>query len=78
MIEPEDIIPFDDSEDSDKEDQMSQQDVHSNGLDEERIPPPDSEDPATDLLKQAMDASEASFTLNTDDALKKADDKKGK
>jgi hypothetical protein len=76
MIEPEDKIPLDDSEDSDKEDQMSQQDVHSNGLEEERIPVPDSDDPATDLLRQAMDASEASYTLNTDDAPKKGDDKK--
>ncbi len=78
MIEPEDIIPLDDSEDSDKEDQMSQQDIHSNGLDEERIPPPDSDEPATDLLKQAIDASESSYTLNLDEAPKKADDKKGK
>lgn len=77
MIEPEDIIPLDDSEDSDKEDQMSQQDVHSNGLDEERIPPPESDEPATDLLKQAIDASESSYTLNLDDTPKKTGDKKG-
>lgn len=78
MIEPEDIIPLDDSEESDKEDQMSQQDVHSNGLDEERIPPAESDEPATDLLKQAFDASESAYTLNLDDApAKKEDNKKG-
>lgn len=66
MINPEDQIPLDDTEDSDKEDQMSQQDVHSNGLDEERIPAPENDQPAVDLLQQASDASEPSFTLNVD------------
>jgi hypothetical protein len=66
MITPDDIIPLDDAEDSDKEDQMSQQDIHSNGLDEERTPAVESDQPATDLLKQALDASESSFTLDVD------------
>jgi hypothetical protein len=76
MINPEDQIPLDDAEDSDKDDQMSQQDIHSNGLDEEDIPPADSNDPATDLLQQASDAAESSYTLHYDDAPKKDENKK--
>ena len=64
MINPDDIIPLDDAEDSDKEDQMSQQDIHSNGLDEERVPTAESDQPTTDMLQQASDASEPSFTLD--------------
>lgn len=71
MINPEDQIPLDDSEGSDKDDQLSQQDIHSNGLDEERIPPADSDQPAIDMLQQAMDAAEPSYTLNLDDEPKK-------
>ena len=67
MINPDDIIPLDDSDDSDKEDQMSQQDIHSNGLEEERIPQAESDQPAIDLLQQASDASEPSFTLDLDE-----------
>ncbi|HZX57168.1 MAG TPA: hypothetical protein VFE54_00525 [Mucilaginibacter sp.] len=66
MITPDDKIPLDDTNDSDKEDQMSQQDIHSNGLDEERIPAAESDQPAIDLLQQASDASEPSFTLDLD------------
>ena len=61
MINPEEQIPLDDLENGDKNDQVSQQDIHSNGLDEERIPPPESNDPATDLLQQASRASESSY-----------------
>ncbi len=66
MISPNDKIPLDDTDDSDKEDQMSQQDIHSNGLEEERIPAAESDQPAIDLLQQASDASEPSFTLDLD------------
>jgi hypothetical protein len=66
MISPDDMIPLDDAEDSDKEDQMSQQDIHSNGLEEERTPAAENNPPAIDLLQQALDASEASFTLDAD------------
>jgi hypothetical protein len=66
MIIPDNKVPLDDSENSDKEDQMSQQDIHSNGLDEERIPPRTRDQPNTDHLQQASDASEASFTLDVD------------
>ena len=69
MIDPDDIIPLDDSDDSDKEDQMSQQDIHSNGLEEERIPQAESDQPAIDLLQQASDAAEASFTLDLDKSI---------
>ena len=34
MIHPDDRVPQDDAEDEDKDDQMSQQDIHSNGFDE--------------------------------------------
>jgi len=76
MKDPKDEVPFDDSDDLDKEDQMSQQDKHATGID------PDPEDfredkhPDTDLLKQSFDASEASYTLNTDDAPKSKGQKK--
>ncbi len=66
MIKPEDIIPLDDSEDSDKGDQMSQEDIHSNGLEEERTPAAESNVPATDLLQLAIDASEPAYTLKLD------------
>jgi hypothetical protein len=69
MINPDDEIPLDDAEDSDKEDQMSQQDIHSNGLEEERIPRAESDQPETDLLRQALDASEPSFTLDLDKSI---------
>lgn len=65
MIIP-DKIPVDDSENSDAGDQQSQQDIHSNGVDEQfDANAPDSA-AATDLLQQASDASEASFTLDAD------------
>lgn len=74
MIDPENEIPLDDAEDSDKADQLSQQDIHSNGFDENFHPTEDGT-PNTDLLKQASDASEASYTLDTDKGFApKADD----
>jgi len=68
MIIPEDKIPLDDSFDDDAEDQQSQQDIHSNGLDEENELDPallDEADP--DKLTQAYDAAESSYTLDFDD-----------
>ena len=61
MINPEDQMPLDDQEGADKDDQQSQQDIHSNGLDEENIVPPESQDPAIDLLNQAYRASESAY-----------------
>jgi hypothetical protein len=66
MIIPDNKIPVDDSEDSDAEDQQSQQDIHSNGLDEQFDSSAEESAPAIDLLQQASDASEASFTLDVD------------
>jgi hypothetical protein len=60
MINPNDELPPDDSDDSDTADQQSQQDVHSNGLDET---PVDENTTDTDLLKQSYDAAEAAYTL---------------
>jgi len=37
MINPEDQIPPDDTFDDDAEDQQSQQDIHSNGFDDEDL-----------------------------------------
>lgn len=65
MITPEDKIPFDDAQNDEADDQQSQKDIHSNGLDEEQDPPKDIE-PETDLLNQAIDASESAYTLEPD------------
>jgi hypothetical protein len=61
MINPEDQIPLDDQEGADKENQQSQQDIHSNGLDEENIPRAESQEPPTDLLNQAYRASDSAY-----------------
>jgi hypothetical protein len=63
MITPDHQIPPDDSETEDEE-QLSQQDIHSNGFDEEA--PAEDED-ETDALNQAYDASEPSYTLGVDE-----------
>jgi hypothetical protein len=69
MIIPGDEIPLDDSYDNDPEDQQSQEDIHSNGFDEEDEPNytdiDNDADPA--ILKQAYDAAESSYTLDFDD-----------
>ena len=67
MITPDNKIPLDDAENSDKDDQMSQQDIHSNGLDEENEPVEDDGSTDADRLRQASDASEPSYTLDVDD-----------
>ena len=77
MIIP-DKIPVDDSENSDANDQQSQQDIHSNGVDEQfDANAPDSA-PPIDLLQQASDASEASFTLDVDRGVTPKEDAKNK
>jgi len=65
MINPEDQIPPDDTFDDDAEDQQSQQDIHSNGFDDEDLEIDEDADPAD--LEQAYDAAEPSYTLNLDD-----------
>lgn len=66
MINPEDQIPFDDQEfaDKDEQEQASQTDIHSNGLEEERTPRENNNDANPDALKQAYLAAESSFTLD--------------
>ncbi|ALL05394.1 hypothetical protein AQ505_07765 [Pedobacter sp. PACM 27299] len=65
---PEDNVPLDDALNSEVDDQQSQKDIHSNGFDENFDQPTEQEieQPPIDLLKQAFDASEASFTLDVD------------
>ena len=66
MINPDNKIPVDDAEGADAADQQSQQDVHSNGLNEEFDSATEESAPSIDLLRQASDASEAAFTLDAD------------
>jgi len=63
MINPEGQLPFDDQESADKDDQISQQDVHSNGLEEERTPGAVEQDANPDALSQAYRASESAYLL---------------
>ncbi len=71
MITPEDKLPADDSQTEEAQDQQSQKDIHSNGLDTTTSESGD-EQPNTDMLRQAYDASEPSYTLNIDDEEKGA------
>lgn len=75
MITPDDKLPLDDSMGQDSDEQQSQQDVHSNGLSDEfvlnQLKEDDEDDdgiemPESDLLEQASDSSEPSFTLDVD------------
>ena len=63
MINPEDQIPFDDQESADKDDQVSQQDIHSNGLEEERTPSGIEQNANPDALSQAYRAAESAYLL---------------
>jgi hypothetical protein len=75
MITPDNQIPLDDSESSEADDQQSQQDIHSNGLDDAPEPGDTVEnDSEPDKLQQAYDASESSYTLNLGDEKKPAKD----
>ncbi len=67
MITPDNRIPLDDSDDQDARDQPSQQDIHSNGFDDEVSY--EEEDNTADIegLEQASDAADPSFTLGLDD-----------
>lgn len=66
MITPDNQVPLDDSENSDSEDQQSQQDIHSNGLDDTSEPDDTGNFADPDKLTQAYDASEPAYTLNLD------------
>lgn len=79
-INPEDNIPLDDAVNSESEDQQSQKDIHSNGFDENFDLPEGNEQPNTQILKQAFDASESAYTLNADRGIapKKGQEEKDK
>jgi hypothetical protein len=64
MIAPDDRLPLDDSE-NEEDEQLSQQDIHSNGFDDDVEYEDNNAD--IDALDQAYDASEPSYTLNLDD-----------
>jgi hypothetical protein len=64
MITPANHVPPDDSETEDDE-QLSQQDIHSNGFEDDIDLAGD--DDETDALNQAYDASEPSYTLDSDE-----------
>lgn len=67
MINPVDNNPFDQDEEAD--DQRSQQDVQSDGIDD--VPASEEDETASEIdnLSQADRASEASFTLNVDQGI---------
>jgi hypothetical protein len=60
MIYPEDELPPDDTDGEDTADQQSQEDIHSNGLDET---PAVNNTTDADILKQSYDAAESAYTL---------------
>ncbi|WP_428329071.1 hypothetical protein [Mucilaginibacter sp.] len=74
MITPDNQIPTDDSENSESDDQQSQKDIHSNGLDDFEEDEIVDESVDTNKLKQAYDAAEAAFTLNLGDDGDSSDD----
>ncbi|RBQ07837.1 hypothetical protein [Pedobacter miscanthi] len=61
MNRHEEPLPFDDQQDADQEDQQSQQDIHSNGLDAQNIAPQESKSQPIDLLNQAYRAAESAY-----------------
>lgn len=67
MITPDDRVPQDDLQGEDKDDQMSQEDIHSNGFDEADRPLDDDNVDESDALAQAYKSSESAFTLDFDD-----------
>jgi hypothetical protein len=75
MTNPEDEVPFDDSDDLDKEDQMSQQDIHATGVDPDPAELEEGKNADPDLLRQSFDAAESAYTLKIDDASQKKDKK---
>jgi len=67
MIIPDDRVPQDDLQGEEKDDQMSQEDVHSNGFDEYEEPLDDDNKDESDALAQAYKAADSAFTLDFDD-----------
>lgn len=64
MINPDEKLPVDDSSNNEADDQQSQKDIHSNGLEEKIV---EEKHTNKDLLNEAYRASESSYTLNIDD-----------
>lgn len=73
---PEDHIPLDDALNSEADDQQSQKDIHSNGFDEDFGDDQAAQEPDTDLLKQAFNASESAYTLDADKGIAPDQDRK--
>jgi len=68
MRNPEDNQEVDDAQNSEAEDQQSQKDIHSNGYD---ITPEilQNRQEDIDMLNQAYEASESSYTLGEEDGV---------
>jgi hypothetical protein len=76
MITPDERVPQDDLQGEEKDDQMSQEDIHSNGFDEYEQPLDEDEGEVdeSDALRQAYKAADSSFTLDADDDADKDDE----
>lgn len=72
MINPDDDLLPDDSETEDDE-QLSQQDIHSNGFDDDELISENTQD-ESDALARAYEASESSYELNFDEEEEDKDD----
>lgn len=71
MINPDENLPVDDSSSNEADDQQSQKDIHSNGLEEKIV---EEKHASKDLLNKAYRASESAYTLNTNDKQKHTSD----
>lgn len=67
MITPDNQIPVDDSGNDDADDQQSQKDIHSNGLDNFNEDETGEDDVDPGQLRQAYDAAESAYTLRLED-----------
>jgi hypothetical protein len=67
MITPDNQIPIDDQNDNEADDQQSQKDVHSNGLDDFSEDEIVEDTVDTDKLQRAYDAAESAYTLDIGD-----------
>lgn len=67
MITPDNQIPIDDQNENEADDQQSQKDVHSNGLDDFAEDEIVEDTVDTDKLRRAYDAAESAYTLDIGD-----------
>lgn len=70
MINPENNIPLNDSQNSEADDQQSQKDIHSNGFDDVNIGS-ETDEPDTEMLNQAYGVAEPSYTLEPEKGIAK-------